>query len=735
MMKKFYLFVLASVILASCNKTPETEPELKLTVDPTVITCPDLGGDYTVSLNAPVAWSAQSDASWVKVTPTSGAAGTAEVQIKITANKESSETKGKVTFTSGEETLELYITRAAKAPASLKITSEKEINTPKDGGTYTVMVESNIRWSISSNAGWAKVSKGVSQNNDNITITVDAATTPEETTATITVAPYGEGKEAGEQTLTITRGGTDATSLSVDMTSIDAPADGGTYNVKVESNARWRVTKDWDADWITIFGTTESENDGTFGITVEAATSVDPATAIITVEEIRSDYYKPVIVQVTVNRKGKAAASLSVSPLKINAPAEGGTYAVIIKSNYPWKATGIGTKYFSMSMTSGEGDATMNVTVKPSTEEEVATGSITIATTFGGEKAKINIRREAYVKPAQTLKVYPVNISTTSDGGKYTINVTGNCAWTASSSDLKVASMSPTSGTAPCTFEVIVSPTSLTTASTAVISVTSEDGTVVEKINISRAGRELTKLARKPFTVGKSKKVYFSPGNLQYYMSTDKFWFAEYQYEYYGLAAGISDLFGWGSGKDPMKTDYSTVDDIFSFYDWGLNNPIYYQEVMYPKAYGWRTMTEDEWEYLLSSRSNAKNLCGVATVNSVKGYVLLPDDWSTSYGFAFTSNTNYDYATNTYTKEVWRQMESKGAVFLPAGGYRFKQALGDDFGQEGYYWTSTIEQKQVSSTEWEVYHISFRFNPYQAGMSTEHNCAFGHSVRLVEDAK
>ena len=71
------------------------------------------------------------------------------------------------------------------------------------------MVESNIKWSASSNTGWAKVNKGVSVNNDNITVTVSPATTPEETTATITIAPYGEGEAAGTQQVTITRGSTE----------------------------------------------------------------------------------------------------------------------------------------------------------------------------------------------------------------------------------------------------------------------------------------------------------------------------------------------------------------------------------------------------------------------------------------------------------------------------------------------------------------------------------------------
>ena len=226
-MKKLFLFVLPALMLFAAGCKDKNQPEnlpQTLSVNPELITCPDAGGDYTIEVNSPNgSWSATTNESWIRVTPTAGKAGVSEVRIKISPNKESAETKGIITFTSGEETVEFPITRAAKAAPYLRIVSDSEFNTPKEGGTYTVQIESNIKWSASSNAGWAKVNKGVSVNNDNITVTVSPATTPEETTARIIVSPYGEGYDAGSDTVIITRGSTEATSLSVDPTEITAP--------------------------------------------------------------------------------------------------------------------------------------------------------------------------------------------------------------------------------------------------------------------------------------------------------------------------------------------------------------------------------------------------------------------------------------------------------------------------------------------------------------------------------
>ena len=438
-MKKIFLFLLPALMLfaAGCKdkNLPEDLPQT-LSVNPELITCPDAGGDYTLTLTSPNgAWSATSNESWIRVTPTSGKAGTAEVRIKISPNKESAETKGEVTFTSGNETLQLPITRAAKAAPYLRIVSDLELNTPKEGGSYTVQIESNIKWSASSNTGWAKVNKGVSVNNDNITVTVSPATTPEETTATITIAPYGEGEAAGTQQVTITRGSTEATSLSVDPTEIKAPENGGSFTVNVSSNAKWRVWKTWDMDWLTLSDAAEGDGSGSFSFSIEEATSMDAVSGILTIEEDRSDNYKPVVTQVAVSRKGKAAADLTVAPIAINASAEGGNYPVAVKSNYPWTATTSGN-FFSLSSTSGDGYSTIVVSVNPATDEREKTGYIIIRTSFGNEQARINIKREGKeTEPEGTYVMRPFSVSET----KQVYFAPGNLQYRASSAAYRFA--------------------------------------------------------------------------------------------------------------------------------------------------------------------------------------------------------------------------------------------------------------------------------------------------------
>ncbi|MBP5723460.1 MAG: hypothetical protein J6X18_07820, partial [Bacteroidales bacterium] len=197
------------------------------------------------------------------------------------------------------------------------------------------------------------------------------------------------------------------------------------------------------------------------------------------------------------------------------------------------------------------------------------------------------------------------------------------------------------------------------------------------------------------FSVSATKKVYFSQGNLQYQASTSIWRFAENQYDMIGSDnnsnisssySGWIDLFGWGtsgwnSGANAYQP-YSTSIYIDDYYpggsysnsltgsyanaDWGVYNKISNGG---NQAGLWRTLTKDEWQYLISDRAQASRLMGQGRVNNVNGLILLPDGWETPSSVKFTYDPG-NYSTNVYSLDEWAVMQSYGAVFLPAAGYR-----------------------------------------------------------------
>ena len=208
------------------------------------------------------------------------------------------------------------------------------------------------------------------------------------------------------------------------------------------------------------------------------------------------------------------------------------------------------------------------------------------------------------------------------------------------------------------------------------------------------------------FSVGNGKQVRFSQGNLQYQASTDTWRFAAQQYDCIGSTnsnislfyQGWVDLFGWGaSGYNDVKpwlTDYDM--DAMSItgtkYDWGLNNAISNGG---DKAGLWRLLTIDQWEYIVNRRNGSR--FAKATVNNVRGLLLLPDGWSTAtYALNAINDATGGYESNYISATDWSDvLEANGAVFLPCAGIREGTTVNyvNGFGR---YWSSTYIEKARS---------------------------------------
>ena len=224
------------------------------------------------------------------------------------------------------------------------------------------------------------------------------------------------------------------------------------------------------------------------------------------------------------------------------------------------------------------------------------------------------------------------------------------------------------------------------------------------------------------FSVSANQQVYFSQGNLQYQASTNTWRFAENQWDYVGSANsnisptydGWIDLFGWGtsgwnngnvyyqpydseSNYDPNTgfgygptngTNYGfSLTGEYANADWGIYNAVLNGGNM-PGL--WRALTKYELDYIFNTRSTLSGIrYAKAQVNGVNGVILLPDSWNISvYALNYTNASAAPFTENMITVEDWAIMESEGAVFLPAAGYRNGTAV-SDVNNRGNYWSTT----------------------------------------------
>ena len=235
------------------------------------------------------------------------------------------------------------------------------------------------------------------------------------------------------------------------------------------------------------------------------------------------------------------------------------------------------------------------------------------------------------------------------------------------------------------------------------------------------------------FSVSATKQVTFSPGNLQYHPANNEWRFAENQTDYIGEANsnisstynGWLDLFGWSTSATNFGVSTSTnnADYSGSFVDWGTN------KIGNDTPNTWRTLTFDEWDYLVNDRNNASSLCGVAQVNGVNGFILLPDNWTCPAGVTFKSgfHSNYglDYyaAYQTFTADQWSKLEAACAAFLSVSGRRNgSDVLGVLV--YGEYW---------SASEYNSYEAYFLYVSSGGANMNDNDRDNGRSVRLVKN--
>jgi hypothetical protein len=252
------------------------------------------------------------------------------------------------------------------------------------------------------------------------------------------------------------------------------------------------------------------------------------------------------------------------------------------------------------------------------------------------------------------------------------------------------------------------------------------------------------------FSVSPTKRVYFSPGNLQYcpykykteYCKVTGSWrFAKKQYEIIGADNGkissslIShrvdlyeignkgwiDLFGWGTGGNPTKRTKWPI-RYRGFSDWGhiFNGNLDY--------WHWHTLSIKEWMYVFNNRYTASGVrYAKAFVNNVNGVMIFPDDWDASN--ILFKRINYDciehdnncFVKNTISVQEWDAFEKAGVVFLPAAGWRHGTQV-YNAGICGHYWSAT-PYNLVRAYNICIDFGAIDFNYYER--------CYGKSVRLV----
>lgn len=263
-MKKTLLFLLASLaVLASCEpKEPEKPADPTLSVNPESVVLEAAGGSQTISVEANNSWTAEvtSGTEWLTVSNSSSSSFT----VSASANPSHKNLMGAVTVKSDKLSKVVSVTQLA-SPNNDKIeVSPASLSFEAAGGSKDVTVKANVDVTATASESWITVTpSSVASGQATVAVKVAENTGSSPREATITFA----GGDAESVTVAVSQ--TPASFITVSSETIDAPADGGEFTVKVTSNVKWTVAS--KPDWATVSPTSGDNTD--IKVTVAANSS------------------------------------------------------------------------------------------------------------------------------------------------------------------------------------------------------------------------------------------------------------------------------------------------------------------------------------------------------------------------------------------------------------------------------------------------------------------------------
>ena len=292
---------------------------------------------------------------------------------------------------------------------SLEI-STKTLDFQFTGENKSFLIESNIGWTVNSDAAWLTISPNSGSNNGNVTVTTAANDLTTKRTATITIS-------GGSiiRTINVTQGEFIA-SLNVSTTSLTFPSSGGQNSFNIASNVSWTIEKS-TATWLTISPTFGSK-DSTITVTTTANDSSSDRTATITITAGGT------MQTINVTQEG-CDCSLEVSTTSLNFTSSGGQSTFRITSNTSWTIEKGSAEWFKISATSGSNDST--ITVIANAIYNTRDWSATITVNACGKTQKINVTITGlteYLTVSET-SLYLL----CSHSRSQTFNITTNSSW------------------------------------------------------------------------------------------------------------------------------------------------------------------------------------------------------------------------------------------------------------------------------------------------------------------
>jgi len=199
--------ILAAFLLLSCDENGQIElPEIS--IETKTVTIPAEGGTATVKASIPIAWSIETGASWFAVTPSSGQAGSVDLEFSAQANETGEAREGKAIISgSGLQSVSVTVKQPAKEQENVDpvntpylTLSPESVSVVAAGGNVDLAISTNVSWTATGAPDWVSLSQdsGIAAS---VTLTIRVAENKANDPRTAELVFSGEGVDRKKFTI------------------------------------------------------------------------------------------------------------------------------------------------------------------------------------------------------------------------------------------------------------------------------------------------------------------------------------------------------------------------------------------------------------------------------------------------------------------------------------------------------------------------------------------------------
>lgn len=380
---------------------------------PSSINCGHEGGKFLVAIHTQMTWTAAGIPDWVTCSAVEGE-GDAEVIVTVMPFNEGSSREANVEFGDGNTGALLQIKQTGVVnPEHYLALIPRELQMVCTGDSKVIAIECDEAWNVTNDTDWVAFDKTEGEGDEEVIVTVSENPLYEMRQAEIEFRSV-----SGNSVILVVsqEASPNPHFLNVSPLTLNFGKQGGSLNVAVECDADWRVDYN-DSGWLSI---STNLGTGSEAMVVTALPNVFEEVREATINVVSATLSRTISV---IQEAGDEPGWANVTPDSLFSTYVGGAKSISITSNCPWTITK--PSWITMPVTSGIGDAILDMMVDVNTQNTVRIGIITIQ--HGSEILAEVVVVQAGVSSILVTDVSEINLPAV--GGVKYFHLTANQTW------------------------------------------------------------------------------------------------------------------------------------------------------------------------------------------------------------------------------------------------------------------------------------------------------------------